>query len=258
MSKKLRKGSIYKITSPSRKVYIGLTFNIYSRKSHYKNLFCKSQTKIYLSLLKYGWEQHTFEVIEVIDECNEITLYEREIYWKQYYLNLVDNKMSMVLFCKTHDGAVDLEKAGNTNKNGKNNPMYGKEHSNETKEKISKANKGLKRSEEDKLKMKEQNGGLNNPMYGKKHNEESVNKIKAKATGRFVSDDTKKKLSENGKGEKNNMYGRKGELSPKYGTNQNEATKQKIGEGNRIAAKERFEKLPYKNLITLINAINKC
>ena len=81
---------IYKITNPSGKVYIGQSVNIESRKNNYIKLHKNSiGPKLYNSLLKHGWEQHDFNIIE---ECLIEDLNEREEYWKQYELNkkLVD------------------------------------------------------------------------------------------------------------------------------------------------------------------------
>jgi group I intron endonuclease len=73
---------IYKIISPSGKIYIGQSTNIEQRKDHYKRLNCKNQTKLYNSLKKYGWESHSFDIIE---KCTEDKLLERESYWKIYH-----------------------------------------------------------------------------------------------------------------------------------------------------------------------------
>ena len=56
-------GYVYLITSPSNRLYIGSTSNLKKRIYSYSNLNCKTQTKLYNSLKKYGWENHTFEVI---------------------------------------------------------------------------------------------------------------------------------------------------------------------------------------------------
>jgi len=55
MEKLKKLGYIYKITSPSKKIYIGQTFYLSERKCNYKSLNCKKQKIIYNSLLKYGW-----------------------------------------------------------------------------------------------------------------------------------------------------------------------------------------------------------
>ena len=45
---------IYKITSPSGKIYIGQSKDINLRIIYYKNARCKCQQKLYYSILKYG------------------------------------------------------------------------------------------------------------------------------------------------------------------------------------------------------------
>lgn len=76
---------IYKIVSPSNKIYIGQSTNIERRIKYYKGLYCKNQTKLYNSLKKYGWKSHKFEIIE---ECKIEDLLDRENYWKDYYMVL--------------------------------------------------------------------------------------------------------------------------------------------------------------------------
>lgn len=66
---------------------------------------------------------------------------------------------------------------------GKNNPFYGRKHTEETKQKISKSKAGKKQSEEIRKKKSEIFRGEKNPMYGKHH-----------------SDSTRKKISEANKG----------------------------------------------------------
>jgi group I intron endonuclease len=73
---------IYKIISPTGKIYVGQSINIENRWKDYKKLKCKKQIKLYNSFLKYGIENHKFEIIE---ECLEEQLERREIYWGEYY-----------------------------------------------------------------------------------------------------------------------------------------------------------------------------
>lgn len=70
--------SIYKITSPTGSIYVGKTKDIDKRFSYYKNISCKTQVKLYNSLKKHGWENHTFEVLETVEDSN---VSQREIYW---------------------------------------------------------------------------------------------------------------------------------------------------------------------------------
>lgn len=73
---------IYKITNPIGKIYIGQSIELHIRKRHYKKGHCKGQPRIIRSINKYGWENHTFEVIE---NCEVKLLNERERYWQEYY-----------------------------------------------------------------------------------------------------------------------------------------------------------------------------
>jgi hypothetical protein len=76
-------------------------------------------------------------------------------------------------------------------KTGEKSHWYGKSHSEETKQKMSNANKGennpnygKSHSEEAKRKMSNANKGENNPNYGKSHSEEAKRKIATALTGK--------------------------------------------------------------------------
>ena len=76
---------IYKITNPTNKIYIGKSKDIEYRWKQYSYKKCTQQRKLYNSLQKYGVENHYFEVIE---ECDENLLNEREIYWIKEYTSV--------------------------------------------------------------------------------------------------------------------------------------------------------------------------
>ena len=67
----MKRCGIYKITSPTGRVYIGQSYSLNKRKSNYKNLHNKSQRIVYNSILKYGWENHRFEIIHELP--NDVT-----------------------------------------------------------------------------------------------------------------------------------------------------------------------------------------
>jgi len=73
---------VYKITSPTGKVYIGESGDIYSRWILYYRISCKNQIKLYNSLKKHGADSHTFEIIE---ECPQEIRRCRERYWQEFY-----------------------------------------------------------------------------------------------------------------------------------------------------------------------------
>jgi group I intron endonuclease len=83
---------IYKITSPTNKIYIGQSINIEKRFLDYKKLRCKSQIALYNSFVKHGIETHLFEIIE---DCEIELLNERERYWQDFY-----NVLESGLNCK--------------------------------------------------------------------------------------------------------------------------------------------------------------
>jgi predicted GIY-YIG superfamily endonuclease len=85
---------VYKITSPSLKVYIGITSNIIKRFGFYKNHFLLNQTAIYNSIKKYGWDNHTKEILFISLTKEEAELKEIELikYYKETKkcLNIAD------------------------------------------------------------------------------------------------------------------------------------------------------------------------
>lgn len=74
---------IYKITSPSNKIYIGQSTNIRARLLSYKNIErSKNQVKLYRSFKKYGFCQHDICILEL---CDISLLNERERFWQDFY-----------------------------------------------------------------------------------------------------------------------------------------------------------------------------
>ena len=150
---------IYKITSPNSRVYIGQSNNIDRRFNQYKRLVsCNRQQMLYLSFLKYGVDDHIFEVLEL---CEEALLNERE----QFYID----------FYKTTNRkfGLNLRMAGSKGR-----------HINETKNKISKANKRKKRTIEQRINIS--NAKKLNPTkfwLGEKRPIETINKIRESLKG---------------------------------------------------------------------------
>ena len=148
------------MVNPGGKIYIGQTINLQKRKSNYKCMDRRTMgPKIFYSLQKYGWETHLFEVIE---ECSNDNLFEREIYWKQYYLDQNNGNWDMVLFCNLHDI-------------GSFGPL-----SDHIKNKI----KGQKRSEETKQKMRESKLGKPSNYLNHNHTPETKQKIRESRLGK--------------------------------------------------------------------------
>jgi len=116
------KGFIYKIESPTGRIYVGKTLHLKRRITRYKGLECVKQIKIYNSIKSHGWESHKLSIIE---ECDEININEREIYW----INELKS------FSNENPKGMNLTKGGEGNS--------GHRHSKESKHKQSIKKKGL-------------------------------------------------------------------------------------------------------------------
>ena len=59
----MKQGIIYMITNPTGRIYIGSTINFKGRLAYYKCNKAKTQTKLYNSFKKYGFDTHKIEII---------------------------------------------------------------------------------------------------------------------------------------------------------------------------------------------------
>lgn len=153
---------IYKIASPTGRVYIGQSIDIDARVRRYKNYKCKLQKRLYLSLIKYGWENHNFDVLE---ECPVGLLNERERHWQDFY-NVLDKQKG--LNCKL------------TEHNGKSGV-----YSDVLKKKISDSNKGKKFTEEHRSNLSKARKGKNY-FTGKHHSAETKLLFSKQRKGKYV------------------------------------------------------------------------
>ena len=85
---------IYKITSPTKKVYIGQSINIEKRFIFYKRLDCKRQLALYNSLVKHGVEKHKFEIL---CECEIHELNDKERYYQDVFECIGKNGLNCIL-----------------------------------------------------------------------------------------------------------------------------------------------------------------
>lgn len=191
---------IYKITSPSNKVYIGQSVNIEKRFKAYRYGHCKLQTILYRSFLKYGIDNHIFEIIETcsIDELNQ-----KERHYQDLYKAMSNQGLNCQL-TKTSD------KSGERNDEFKKKLSIAKKGmpvSESTRKKISKTMIGVKKSEETKKRMslaskgkpKSKEATLKNRIghLGIKQSKETILKRKISLTGKKRSKDICLKFSEN-------------------------------------------------------------
>jgi group I intron endonuclease len=131
-------GVIYKITNPTGKIYIGCTIDWKRRFSEYRRLSMVGQRKLYNSLKKYGYENHVFEIIE---ECEENILHEREIYYIHHY-NCIAEGLNIRL--GNRNGRLTEETKQKISESLKGRPVTWETH----------GSKGYKYTDEQKQKMR--------------------------------------------------------------------------------------------------------
>ena len=131
----MQKGIIYIYTSPSGKQYVGQTIDEEGRKWDHKNQTIKIKSKFANAIKKYGLDNFKYEILF---KCNSKS---------KARLKIILNNMEKYFIKKynTYEFGYNCTKGGDGN--------LGRICSEETKIKISIANKGKKRSIESKLKM---------------------------------------------------------------------------------------------------------
>ena len=189
--------TVYKHTSPSDKVYIGIT----SQKPEYRwsnGKGYKESYHFYNAIQKYGWDNFKHEIL--FENLTKDEAEQKEIELIAFYKS--DNREFG--YNIEHGGNSIGKISENTKKilselnKGENHPMYGKHLSAETKEKISMANKGKKFSKTTLKKLSEShkggtpwNKGLKFPLRqnllrGTHRSEETKQKISEKLKGKYI------------------------------------------------------------------------
>ena len=149
---------IYKITSPSGKVYIGQTTNFTKRKNYYKNGAKPYQIRVHNSLQKYGYDAHS---IVLIEQCSVDNLNQRERYWQDFYDVIGENGLNCRLTATNDKSGFLSESSKHKLSIAKKKVVIdgewrekfaydwsGKNHSEETKRKMSESAKGKKKTAE--------------------------------------------------------------------------------------------------------------
>lgn len=221
---------VYAHISPSGKIYVGQTSVEPEKRwrNNGKGYLSKKNGK-YLqpifahAILKYGWDNFKHEII-----ANNLTKEEADNFEKILIekLNTMDSNYGYNLReCGSHGSLSD-----------------------ESKRKISEANKGKVMSEESKKKISEALKGDKSPLYGTHHSEETRKKLSEARKRRIFSEETRRKISEANKGENNWNFGghlseetkkkmseaRKGKKHFMYGKHHSEETKRKIKESQKM------------------------
>jgi hypothetical protein len=178
---------IYKTTNlVNGKQYIG-------RDSHNNPNYLGSGPLLKKAIKKYGKQNFKKEIIE---ECSSFEqMVQREEYWLNYY-DVGNNPLFYnIQNCGT--GVILI---------GKRNHFYGKNHSEETKQKLREINIGRKHTDESKLKISNATRGEKHPLYGKKMSDETKLKMRLSTLGKRHSEETKQKIRQLQRGEKSSCF----------------------------------------------------
>ena len=171
---------IYKATFPNGKMYIGKTTKTLSERicQHKSDSNRHKNYAFYNAMNKYGFDNIKWEIIDDTAK-NENDLSQKEIYWIKYYNTYVhagnSNGYNTTL---GGEGVSGLKYSDESKKNlrkirqGDGNAFYGKHHTNETKEKMSKSKMGKYK-------------GKNNPNYDNKWTDEQKSKMSSINKGRL-------------------------------------------------------------------------
>ena len=176
---------IYKITSPTGKIYIGQSVDIKRRWAYHRCLSDSYHINIlYRSFIKYGVDNHKFEILE---QCDSKLLNEREKFYIEKYdtfqtlngMNLTKGGDNKVKFAESTIQKMSLAKKGKR-------PVHliGHTHSDKTKELLRQKSIG------------------NKNWLGKHHSEETKAKIREKRKHQIFTEETRIKLSISSTGRK--------------------------------------------------------
>jgi group I intron endonuclease len=177
------------------KVYVGQSWNIHERLTEHKRLLNKNQhpnRHLQFAWNKYGSDAFVFSVlcdltfISDLDESHgQKILDDAEILWIDYFGG------------ENSDSTYNIKSGGSCGKysieyrkrlsedrkgkfSGKNNSMFGRHHTEESKAKMSENRKG-------------KSAGANHPLYGKHLSDEAKKKISDANRGRVQSEEEKAK-----------------------------------------------------------------
>jgi group I intron endonuclease len=180
------------------KSYIGQTINNVNER--WKNgRGYKNSTKFARAINKYGWNSFNHEIIGVVESTSKEQLILDLNEWETYYISKYDSFHNGYNSTTGGDSGMTMSEESNYKKSitkiGKLNPMYGKTHTEEARQRISDSSKGRKLDEETRQKISDSRKGI-------KFSDEHLANLSTSHIGNTHSEETKKKMSNSRKGNK--------------------------------------------------------
>lgn len=157
---------IYKITSPSGKVYIGQAIDVEKRWQQYRNGYSRKQAKLHASFTKYGVGSHVFEILCSLPADTDQFILDRH---EQLFMDLYREAGHELLNLR-YAGAVGRHSPESRQKmKGRLGKwMIGRTLSPETIARRTAKQKGMRRTAETRQRLSESKTGAKNPAFGKR------------------------------------------------------------------------------------------
>lgn len=186
---------IYKLTSPSGKMYIGkakdfnLRMNQHRRYAEQGKLF-----PLYKAIRYYGWDVFQKEIIDTAETIEELN--EKEKYWIAKY-NTYLTEFGYNCTPGGDGGAVRLGKKNSLEHRQRiSEGLKGRKYSEETRQKMSTSHKGQPSAWKGQKASKELRQHLSDAHKGHKHSPETIQKMIKSRTGSKRSEETKQRMAE--------------------------------------------------------------
>jgi len=200
---------VYKITNLiNNKIYIGchVTKNV-------NDTYYGSGKLIIGAIKKYGIENFKKEILFYCDDKESMLLKEKEIVNKEFILR--EDTYNLIIGGTLNMSEFKHNKSNRPSVAGKNNPMYGKKHTEKTKKLMSENGKNkfsteiikkLSDYQKNNISCIERRKLISENRKGIQLKQETKNKISAFNKNKIVSNETKKKMSDSAAGENNPFY----------------------------------------------------
>ena len=238
--------SVYRHTFPNGKVYIGITKqNPVKRWNNGNGYLGKvnekyKQPKIANAIVKYGWENIKHEILHYglsKEEAEEKEIELIAIYKsnnKEFGYNIANGGSTSGAMAQESKYKISNANRGRVlsaeHKAKLSSAHYGKPLSENHRKKIGESNKGHIVSEETRKKLSSSKKGVFNPQYGKHPSKETLEKLKKSHMGKKLSEETRKKISESNKNRKISEKQKEKLRQINIGKKLSEETKGKISE----------------------------
>ena len=213
-----RTGTIYMLTAPSGKRYVGLTTRFERRMADYRQGGCRGQRALHPALKKYGFD--SFSVTKLMVGIVTVEA-----------MNACERAFIVIMGSSTEKGGYNCTDGGGFERlnaesvarrtmklrgqkrsaefcQACSDRAKGRKHTEAQKAKVSAALKGrkmpahavrkmvhTKNQPEFKQRLSAKMSGKNNPFFGRKHSPETCAKMSEAATGRKASPATRAKMS---------------------------------------------------------------